>query len=92
MHRGFVYESHKQISTSCVHQFVEIKDYGSQCEVLHPSWLWRHSSDHKAGLKHLTVLGRYDTTGPLADPFDYMLTKEVSLWQIYSCYSTKIEY
>lgn len=27
----------------------------------------KHSSDQQAGLKHLTVVGRYDTTGPLAD-------------------------
>lgn len=41
-------------------------------QVLHPSWLWKHSSDQQAGFKHLTVVGRYDTAGPLADLFNYI--------------------
>lgn len=46
---------------------------GHSVQVLHPSWLWKHSSDQQAGLKHLTVVGRYDTSGPLADLFDYIV-------------------
>lgn len=46
---------------------------GHSVQVLHPSWLWKHSSDQQAGLKHLTVVGRYDTAGPLADLFDYIV-------------------
>lgn len=46
---------------------------GHSVQVLHPSWLWKHSSDQQAGLKHLTVVGRYDTTGPLADLFNYIV-------------------
>lgn len=46
---------------------------GHSVQVLHPSWLWRHSSDQQAGLKHLTVVGMYDTAGPLADCLDYIV-------------------
>jgi len=32
-----------------------------------------HSLDQQAGLKHLTVVGRCDTTGPLAEIFNYIV-------------------
>lgn len=69
MHKRFVYEAHKQISTSCVHPSVEIikRTIGHSIQVLNLCWLWKHSSDQQAGIKHVIVVGRYDTTGPLAD-------------------------
>lgn len=48
---------------------------GHSVKVLHPTWLWTHSSDQQAGLKHLAVVGNYDTTGPLADLFSYIHVK-----------------
>lgn len=42
--------------------------------VLHPGWLWTFLRS-AAGLKHLIVVGRYDTPGPLADLFDYRNVK-----------------
>lgn len=70
-------------------QLKYFKDYGSQCIGTSPQLAVETFHRSAAGLKHLTVVGRYDSTVPkLTSITKQELKKKVSIWQIYLFLST----